>query len=793
MSRPQFETPLVKPRYIGARVTRSDDPKYLTGQGEYLADLTLPGVLHVAFVRSSTAHARVLSIDVDAARELEGVHAVWTGADVEPLCPGLGAANAIPGFVPTVMPLVANEIVRYVGEIVVAVVAESRAIAEDACELVIVDYEALPAVTDVEAARVGGPLANEALDNNIALEGSAVYGDVDDAFERAAKVLEARYHTGRVVPAPLEARGCMAKYSWTTGELKVWSSTQIPHYIALFASIYLGFPEHLIEVRTPDTGGGFGLKSHVTAEEMVICLLARGVNRPVKWVEDRRENFMSGIHAHEQIFDISYALDAEGRIIGERMGAIGDGGPYHSIPWGMGIDPQVAVAYAATGIYDIPAFSSTHQAVTTNKVPMGAYRGVGCMTGTLGHEALADEAARELGISPFEFRRRNVVRSFPWTNAMGITYDEGSWPECIDELERLVDYDNFLDRQARLREVGRYIGLGMSHFVEIGGLSNAGLIEHEMVKGQTVYDSATVKLEPTGTVTVTTGNPTQGQGNRLTIAQIAADVIGVPLENITVRCGESSKYAHGAGTWGSRAGIVSGGAVLRSSHVIRERLKTLAATLLEASEHDITLADGKASVAGSPDKSIPITELAGFVYANTLALPEGLEPSLEVTLTYDPGRCIFSNGAHAFIVEVDIETGFVEVEHAFAVEDCGTMINPSIVEGQIRGGVAQGLGSALFEEIVYDDSGQLLTTTFADYLVPTIDVVPRFSFHHIETPSPHSPVGMKGMGESGLIASPGAMLNAVNDALAPLGATLRRIPLTPERIVDALLAARATG
>ncbi|MBS1886166.1 MAG: xanthine dehydrogenase family protein [Actinobacteria bacterium] len=787
--RPHTVVPPVRARHIGASVPRREDPKLLTGRGRYLADTTLPGELQMVVVRSQEGHARIGSIDVEAARASAGVHAVLTAAEVTPICAGMEGALAVEGCETTVMPLLADGVTRYAGEPVAVVVAESRAAAEDAADRVLVDYESLPAVTDPDAALAGGPLANDTLESNLALSGAASYGDVEAAFASAARVVRARYHTGRVSPLPVEARGCLAEFTWGTEELRLWTSTQAPHLVGYFVSLHLGIPEHLIEVLTPDTGGGFGLKAHVYPEELLVCIASRELDRPVKWVEDRREHLLASIHAHEQLIDIAYAIDAEGRITGQRLDALGDGGAYHSIPWSMAVEPWCGAVMNAHGVYDIPNFEYTYKAVATNKSPVGAYRGVGYMSGNLVHEALADEAARELGISPFEFRRRNVVRSLPFTNPQGITYEEGSWAESIDALERLVDYDAFLERQRRGREEGRYLGLGISVFVESCGESTA--TSQAFGLGDTYFDSATVKMEPQGKVTVTTGLTTQGQGNRITMAQIAADVLGVEIDDVVVRCGESSKYAYGTGTIGSRAAVVAGGAVMRAGDAIRRRLVQVAAGMLEVAPFDIVLEDGKAFVNGAPERSVTIADVATAIYYDDAVRTDGFETELEVTTNYDPARPIFSNGAHAFIVEVDVETGLVRVERAFAVEDCGTMINPAVVEGQIRGGMTQGLGAALFEELVYDESGQLLTTNLADYLVPTMDVAPPFSFHHIETPSSHTPGGIKGMGESGLIASPGAMLNAVNDALSPFGVTLRRTPMTPERILDALALARA--
>jgi nicotine dehydrogenase subunit C len=788
LNQPHAVSPPVQPRHIGARIPRNDDTGLLTGRGRYVGDIRLTDELSLSFVRSTIAHARITSIDVTPALSTEGVKAVWTFEDLRDRCPGIEVTLAVDGCVPIFMPLLANGVVRYVGEPVVAVVADSRVVAEDACDRVIVQYESLPAVTDLEAALAGPPLANETLESNVTVHGSARFGDVEDAFAKAAQVVEATYHTGRLAAAPMEPRGALAEYSWSSGELKLWTSTQIPHLVAFYLSLNCDFPEHLVEVLTPDTGGGFGQKAHVYPEELLVCLIARELDRPIKWLEDRVENLTAATHAHEQTIRIAYALDGDGRITGQRMHAVGDGGAYHSVPWSMAIESYFAVWLNAAGVYDIPVWEQSHHAVATNKTPIGAYRGVGYMANNVVHEALADEAARALGISPFEFRRRNVVKAFPYTNAQGITYEEGSWSESLDVIERLVDADKFRSRQLAEREEGRYLGLGISLFVESTAESSVASQEHGF--DDTYHDTATVRMGPLGKVIVTTGLPTQGQGNRITIAQVAADALGVKVEDVTVRCGESTRYAWGSGTIASRGAVVAGGAVLRAADVISTKLKRVAGVILEASADDIALLDGVAHVAGAPARSVSLADVATAIYYDHTKHPDDFDPSLEVTLAYDPPTCLFANGAHAFIVEVDIETGTVTVERAFAVEDCGTMINPAIVEGQIRGGMTQGIGASLFEELVYDESGALLTTTFADYLLPTVDVVPRFTFHHLETPSSRSPVGMKGMGESGLIASPGAMLNAVNDALAPLGATLRRIPLTPERILDAVDEAR---
>lgn len=777
-------TPVIAARSVGSRVLRSEDPRLLSGRGEFIADIDLPGQFHVAFVRSPVAHARITSMDLSMVRDADGVHLAWSGEDVAAFCEGLVGELAVEGCIPTSMPLLAKDEVLYVGEPVAVVVADSRYAAEDACELVDWDFEVLPAVTNADASLAGGDVANPQLPDNVGLKGGGSFGDVTGAFDRADQVVQGRFYTCRVSAAPMETRGVIADYEWASKSLRLWSNTQLPHYLRYMLTAYLGFNEQSVEVITPDTGGGFGQKAHVYPEEMLLPLLARELDRPVKWIEDRRENLMAGAHAHEQFIDISYALNADGRITGVRTHALGDGGAYHMPPWSMAVEPWCAVVMTPTGIYDAPAAEYSYTAVATNKTPVGAYRGVGYMAGTLGRECLADDAARALGISPFEFRRNNVVRQFPWTNAQGIVYDEGSWLESIDVLERMVDYPAFLRRQAELREKGRYLGLGLSFFVESSGESTAGSQEHGL--GDVYHDTATVRLGPNGTANVTIGLSAQGQGLATTMAQMAADTLGIKVEDVSVQTARSTSHAYGSGTVGSRGAVIAGGAVARAAGVIREKVLAVAANMLEASVDDIDLTDGVASVKGVEGASVSVTDVATAIYFDMSTWPEDFEPSMEATQAYDSARAMFSNGAHAILVELDPETGFIRFEKVYSVEDCGTVINPNIVEGQIRGGVLQGIGASVFEELAYDESGQLLTTTFLDYGLPTMDVAPPFEIHHLETPSKYSASGVKGMGESGLIAAPAAVLNAVNDALTPFGVVLRDLPLTPEKVLKAM-------
>ena len=777
-------TPAVAARSIGTRVLRSEDPRLLSGRGEFIADINLPGQLHVAFVRSPVAHARITRLDLSKVRDYEGVFLAWSGEDVQPYCEGMVGELAVEGCVPTTMPLLATSEVLYVGEPVAVVVAESRYAAEDACELIDWDFEELPALVNADTSLEGALIANPQLTDNIGLRGGTSYGEVGAAFDEAAQVVQGRFYTCRVSAAPMETRGVIADYEWASKSLRLWSNTQMPHFLRYMITAYLGFVEQGVEVITPDTGGGFGQKAHVYPEELILPLLARELDRPVKWIEDRRENLMAAAHAHEQYVDISYALDEDSHITGVRTHTLGDGGAYHLPPWSMAVEPWCAAVMTPTGIYNAPTAEYTYTAVATNKTPVGAYRGVGYMAGTLARECLADDAARAVGMSPFEFRRHNVVREFPWTNPQGIVYDEGSWLESIDALEKMVDYPSFLRRQAEARENGRYLGLGLSFFVESSGESTAGSQEHGL--GDTYHDTATVRVNPNGTANVTIGLSAQGQGLATTMGQMAADTLGIKPEDVIVDTARSTSHTYGSGTIGSRGAVIAGGAVSRAAGVINDKLRAVAANMLEASVDDVEIRDGVAAVKGVSDASLTVAEVAASIYFDMSTWPEDFEPSMEATQAYDSARAMFSNGAHAVLVELDPEMGFVRFEKVYSVEDCGTVINPNIVEGQIRGGVIQGIGAAVFEDLPYDESGQLLATTFLDYGLPTMDVVPPFEIHHIETPSKHSASGVKGMGESGLIAAPAAVLNAVNDALSPFGVVLRELPLTPEKVLAAM-------
>ncbi len=775
--------PILNPQLVGARVPRVEDPRLLTGRGRYVADITLPGMLHATFVRSTLAHGKISSVDVTEAKALPGVHAVWTGAEVQAGIPG---GLQIEGMKATMQPVLASAYVRYVGEPLAVVVADSRHIAEDAAALIDVDIELLPAVLDAEAAAAGGDPANEDVPDNLVLAGDHTVGDADAAFESAAVTVSGRFHSGRSAAVPMETRGAIAQYDWTTGQLTLWSSTQMPHFFRSMVAAFTGMAEHSVEMIAPDVGGGFGQKCHLFPEEIVLPLLSKELGRPVKWIEDRVENLMTGTHAKQQLNDMEMAFDESGKIVGLRQHVIGDGGAYNCFPWTALIEPMAATG-TVTSVYDITNIKTRFQAVLTNKVPIGACRGVGWQAPQIARESLLDQGARKLGLSPFELRKRNVVKpeQFPYTAATGLRYAEGSYLESIEALEGAIDYEEFQARQKRERERGRYLGLGISVFNEVTGIGTVAAYQTGFPV--TSHDTSTVRMEPSGKVTVFTSLTSQGQGHQTTLAQMAGDALGVPFEDVVVRAGDTSQ-TYGMGTWGSRAAVIGSGSILRAADPIRRKLLQTASHMLEVSEDDLVLANGRIEVKGSPDKGMGVGEVAGVIYFAAHVRPPGMDPTLESTAAYDPAEEVMANGAHAVIVEVDVETGVVTIERFVAVEDCGTMINPTIVEGQLRGGITQAIGAALLEEMVYDEQGQLLTTTFMDYLIPTASEAPSIEIIHIETPSKVTAGGVKGMGESAMIAAPAALVNAVNDAIEPLGAYLTDTPLTPDRIRSAIAA-----
>jgi carbon-monoxide dehydrogenase large subunit len=777
-------------RYVGRSVPRVEDPELLTGRARYLDDVGLPRMLEAAFVRSPYAHARIVGVRADAARALEGVALVVTGEELGE-APEIVTTSSRPEAGIRRRPLLPRDRVRYVGEPVAAVVASTRYVAEDACEAIGVEYEPLEAVVDAEQALAeGAPLLHAGTDSNNFAHIEFEHGDVDGAFAAADRVVAKRFHFGRTHAAPLEGRGGIADWS---RELTYWSSTQMPFLVrSMLAGLY-GLPETRVRVLVPAVGGGFGLKVHLYVEEAILPLLSRLADAPVKWVEDRYEHLAASGHSKEVVCELELALEEDGTFLGLRGRLVGDGGAHQGHPWTSLIDPLCA-ASMLPGIYSIPAVRYEVDAPATNKCPSTAYRGVGWTSGHTAREALIDDAARLLDVDPLELRLRNCLPDGePAVSATGCRYDGGSYAESIRRARELVDYEAFRERQGRLRTEGRYVGLGFSPFVEQGGWASE--IAADMgFPGAGYLDSVAVTVEPDGSVTVTTGLQSNGQGHATVLAQLAADGLGVRPEDVRVVQGDTATAAYSTGSWGSRTAVIAGGSVLRATADVRRKLLQIAANELEASEGDLELEDATVIVRGSPNRTLTVADVAAAAYA--ARVPDGVDPSLTATRSYDP-PATYSNACIACVLEVDAETGQVTIDRLVAVEDCGTVLNPLLVDGQVAGAVAQGVGAVLFEGLPYGEDGQFLAGSLGEFLYPTAPGLPDVEVDHLATPSPVTEGGIKGMGEGGLIGAPAAVVNAIADALLPFGVSIDRTPLRPCDILAAIdagvAAAAATG
>jgi carbon-monoxide dehydrogenase large subunit len=759
---------------------RVEDARLLVGRGRFLADLPFPRALHAAFVRSPHAHARIGGIELGPATRVPGVHTVFGAADLEhePLTDLL----TIEGLRKTPQPVLAGERARFAGEAVAIVLAGSRYEAEDGAELVEVEYEPLPPVTGAEAAmRSEAPLLFPELGSNLVYDGRRTFGDVDGAFAEAAHVSRLTFRGNRYLAAPLEPRGCAAEYEPSTCTLTFWSSTQSPHLLRRRLALATGIAETRIRVLAPDVGGGFGQKIPIHPEEVAVALAARHTGRPVVWLEDRRENLVAAPQAKEQLLRLELALGARGEFLALRAAILGDAGAYSYNNASALIEPYLA-AVLMPGVYRLRNLAYEVRAVVTNKAPIAPYRGVGWTQGQCARELLIDQAARELGLDPAELRRRNLVRAgeFPYTSCTGMVYDSGSFEESLARALEVVDYEGFRRRQTAERGDGRHLGIGVSPYVEPTGWGSEGARQASWAMAS--HDAARVTVEPSGGITVAIGTPSQGQGHATAFAQLAADVLGADPATVTTVANDTAATPISiAGTRASRTAVVLGGAVLRAATDVRERLLELAGHLLEADPGDLEVVAGGVALKDAPSRSVTLPEIAAAAYLRPDVRGAYPEPDLSASAFYDP-PATYSNGVVVALVEVDAATGAVRVERLVAVEDCGTMINPPIVDGQIRGALAQGVGGALLEQAVYDADGQPQASTFMDYLLPTAAEVPAIEVEHCSSPSPLTPGGIKGMGESGLIATPAAIASAVADALAPSDVRVERLPLTPELV-----------
>ena len=768
---------------IGARLRRREDPRLLRGQGTYVDDLRRPGLLQVAFARSPLAHGRILRVDTSRALALPGVFGVYSAADIAHVVRAPRAVSASPGYQACQTPVLAVDRVRYVGEPVVAIVAETRHVAEDGADLVEVSYEPLePIVEMTRALEPDAPQIHDEVADNLYNRFSTATDGIDEVFAAADFVVENEFRSQRVAPLPLEPRATIAEWDAGGDFLTVWASHQAPHMMRTGLAEFTGLPESSIRVISPDVGGGFGAKLIVYVEDLVVIALSRLTGRPVKWASDRREDLLTTMHGREQIHRISAAVRGDGRVLGVKATIIASNGAYAIWPMTAGLDSGQA-SENVTGPYDIQEYSRDVYAAVTNKAPMGPYRGVGRVIACFSIERTMDEIAERLRLEPLEVRRRNVVRTYPYTTPTGLVFESGSSAESLDTMEELLDVAAFRERQARERERSTYLGLGVAAVVEHSALGPQEVARKgiPMVLG---LETASLRLEPDGAATLIVGTHGHGQGHQTTYAQIVADRLGVPFERINVRYGDTAALPYGLGTWASRSLVYAGGATLLAVDSIVEKGGLIAAHLLECSPADLDFTAGVFSVRGSSARAITLEEVARTANHRPDLLPPEIEPGLEATRWYrapDPGS--FSNSLHGAIVDVSTATGEITIERYVVIEDCGTIVNPTLVEGQLHGGIAQGLGQALLENAYYDEDGQLLATTLMDYLVPGFAEVPRIEVHHIETPSPNSLGGFKGMGEGGAINPPAVLANAVTDALSPFGVKVNHTPITPSWIL----------
>ncbi len=764
---------------LGERVERVEDDRLLTGRGRFLADVSVVGMLHAAFVRSPHAHARLCAIDPDAARRLPGVIAVLGAAEL-PHAPLLDTV-AVAGLRKTPQPALATERVRFHGEPVAIVVAESRHLAEDGAELVAVDYEPLKPVLDAEASAAGdGPRLFEELDGNVLYRGTVQAGDPDGAFAAADRVVAARYVGNRYAAVPMETRGCLAAPS-PDGEMTVWCSTQGPHLLRRRLAQTTGIREGHLRVIAPDVGGGFGLKIPAHAEEVAVVLAARALGRSVRWVEDRVENLLAAPHAKQQSIDSELALAADGEFLALRARIVGDAGAYSHNSASALIEPYLA-AGLMPGVYKIRNYRCEIVAALTNKSPIAPYRGVGWTAGHTARELLIERAARELACDPASLRRRNMVarEEFPYESCTGMVYDSGSFCESLDRALELVGYGRLRARQPAARKAGRSVGIGISPYVEPTGWGSEGA-------GQSTWsfashDAVRIEVEPSGEVTVAVGSPSQGQGHATSLAQIVARQLDAAMNAVHVRAGDTDATpVSTAGTRASRTAVVVGGALSMAAAELRSKLDSIAAYLLEAAPEDIVAAEGSFGVAGPAGRVVTLAEIAAAAYFDPALRASIDDPALTSSAFYDPPAS-YSNGCVAAVVEVDAELGEVELRRLIAVEDCGTMLNPMLVEGQLCGALAQGVGGALLEQMRYDARGLLETADMRTYKVPKATDLPPIEIGHECSPSPFTVGGVKGMGESGAIAAPAAVANAVADALSHLGVQIERLPIDPDQI-----------
>ncbi len=772
----------VLPKLVGQRVKRREDPRLIQGRGTYVDDVTLPGMQHLVFKRADVAHGRIISIDTGAAEAMPGVEAVFTGAQIAEF---LGPMPIGTPFPSPPHRAVAVDVVRHVGEPVAVVVASDRYTARDAADAIVVEYDPLPAVVDPEVAMTGEPtVIHPDFANNLAVPlvpgGTGVTADgvddsaIDKAFTDADVVISQRMVNQRLAPSAMEPRGVVAQYEPGKGSMTIWSSTQNPHILRTFIAALCDLGQHQVRAIAPEVGGGFGAKINIYGEEYVAAAISKRLGLPVKWIEDRSEAFVATTHGRGIIGYVDVAATRDGKILGLKLRLICDIGAYNML---LTAAIPTLTMMMANATYDIPAIRVTITEVFTNKTPTDAYRGAGRPEATYFVERAVDMLARELQMDPGDVRRKNFIQpdQFPFATQMGAVYDSGDYEKALDVALQAADWDGLKAERDAARENGRLVGLGLAMYVEVCGIGPSAALP----TGGWEYSQVTIERD--GRISATTGASPHGQGNETTFAQMLADQFGVPLEHVAILHGDTGVVKQGIGTFGSRSQAVGGTALHMAGIKVKGKMAKFAAALLEAHEDDLVFENGTIAVKGAPDSARAFAEVAAYAYV-PVPLPEGLEPGLSDEAFFEPSNNTYPFGCHISMVEIDRDTGQTTLLKLVAVDDAGNLINPMIVEGQIHGGLAQGVGQALVEEVVYDDEGQLLTGSFMDYAMPRATDLPRFELHSTVTPTPVNPLGAKGVGEAGTLGSTPCIVNAVADALGEFGVQHVDMMLRPEKL-----------
>lgn len=782
----------LRPRHVGAPIKRTEDPRLLTGRGEYSADRKPDRALHVAFRRSEQSHARILRIDTAAAQAASGVVAVLTAEtisrDFQPVIP----FSRMPNYYATpILPLASGK-VRYVGEAIAAVIATSRYLAEDALELIEIEYEPLRTVSRGEQAIVqNAPLLHEEAGTNVLIAREFKKGDVTAELNAAAVRVGGRFEMTRKAPLAMEPRSYSAEYDRKRDALTLYTSSNIPGIVRDAISDSLGIPGNRVRVVAPDVGGSFGSKGSLYPEELLLCIAARKLGRSVKWTADRLEDVSSTSQAFAEMIDAEMGFDANGIAVALQADVLGDVGAYSIYPWTCGLEPVQVVSFLP-GPYKIRSYRGTVRGVATCKPPTGPYRGVGRPISTFVTERLMDMGAKALGLDPLEIRRRNLVRAeeFPYRIASGIIWDKAGFLECLEAAATAAGYEQLRIQQAEARKSGRLFGIGLASYAELTGIGSRIAVAPGMPIN-TGSETAKISIDSTGAITAAFGVAAHGQGLETTLAQIIADDLGARFEDIRIVQGDSAEVPMSTGSYASRSAVLGGGAAKHASLLLRDKIRRVASHLLEANQEDIEAVNGAAVVSGT-DRAVSFRQIAKAVYSDMKTLPVEAREELSASYTYDPINGTTACATHIAAVEIDPASCFVHIHKFVVAEDCGKIINPMIVDGQVHGGVAQGIGAALFEELIYDDEGQLLSASLVDYVIPSAPEVPLIDVVHVESESAAAG-GFRGMGEGGNIGAPAAIANAVADALAPLGLDVSILPMTPERIFRLLEDAKAKG